>query len=205
MIENNKLIKFSVSRKEEILQRKNNVICKDSEELEEIIRRSFNQKDENQNIYIGILPQECINKISQTLSNIRKDKIKDVINCDKEYALIIRQSDIRHIKKGSMTIDDCVNYILIAPEVVKNFDAVSFYRCQEKNALRFKKNINGNTYIVFLIVSNKKMIFTILTTFLEKNDYKKKKKPYLQTLLKQDYKSQPQRTRPKRMGYRFLL
>lgn len=74
-----------------------------------------------------------------------------------------------------MTIDDCVDYILTAPEVVKNFDAVSFYRCQEKNALRFKKNINGNTYIVFLIVSNKKMIFTILTTFLEKNDYKKKR------------------------------
>lgn len=96
MIENNKLIKFSVSRKEEILQRKNNVICKDSEELEEIIRRSFNQKDENDNFYIGILPQECINKITQTLSNIKKDKIKDVINCDNEYALIIRQSDIRH-------------------------------------------------------------------------------------------------------------
>lgn len=175
MIENNKLIKFSVSRKEEILQRKNNVICKDSEELEEIIRRSFSQKDENQNIYIEILPQECINKISQTLSNIRKDKIKDVINCDNEYALIIRQSDIRHIKKDGMTINDCVDYILTAPEVVKNFDAVSFYRCQEKNALRFKKNINENTYIVFLIVSNKKMIFTILTTFLEKNDYKKKR------------------------------
>lgn len=57
MIENNKLIKFSVSRKEEILQRKNNVICKDSEELEEIIKRSFSQKNENQNIYTGILPQ----------------------------------------------------------------------------------------------------------------------------------------------------
>ncbi len=96
MIENNKLIKFSVSRKEEVLQRKNNVICKDSEELEKIIRRSFNQKDENDNFYIGILPQECINKITQTLSNIKKDKIKDVINCDNEYALIIRQSDIRH-------------------------------------------------------------------------------------------------------------
>ena len=175
MIENNKLIKFSVSRKEEILQRKNNVICKDSEELEEIIRRSFNQKDENQNIYIGILPQECINKISQTLSNIKKDKIKDVINCDNEYALIIRQSDIRHIKKDGMAIDDCVDYILTASEVVKDFDVVSFCRCQEKNALRFKKNINGNTHIVFLIVSNKKMIFTILTTFLEKNDYKKKR------------------------------
>ena len=186
MIENNKLIKFSVSRKEEILQRKNNVICKDSEDLEEIIRRSFNQRNENQNIYIGILPQECINKITQTLSNIKKDKIKDVINCDNEYALIIRQSDIRHIKKDDMTIDDCVDYILTTPEVVKDFDVVSFCRCQEKNALRFKKNINGNTHIVLLIVSNKKMIT-------------KKKKSYLQTLLKQDYKSQPQRTHPKRM------
>ncbi len=182
MIENNKLIKFSVSRKEEILQRKNNVICKDSEKLEKIIRRSFNQKDENQNIYIGILPQECINKISQTLSNIRKDKIKDVINCDNEYALIIRQSDIRHIKKDSMTIDDCVNYILIAPEVVKNFDAVSFSKYNEKNGLRFKKIIKDITYIVFLIVSNKRQTFSIQTIFMSKNDYKKKKS-YLQTLL----------------------
>lgn len=85
-----------------------------------------------------------------------------------------------------MTIDDCVDYILTTPEVVKDFDVVSFCRCQEKNALRFKKNINGNTHIVLLIVSNKKMIT-------------KKKKSYLQTLLKQDYKSQPQRTHPKRM------
>ena len=183
MIENNKLIKFSVSRKEEILQRKNNVICKDSEELEEIIRRSFNQKDENQNIYIGILPQECINKISQTLSNIKKDKIKDVINCDNEYALIIRQSDIRHIKKDSMTIDDCVNYILTASKVVKNFDVVSFSKYNEKNGLRFKKIINDITYIVFLIVSNKRQTFSIQTIFMSKNDYKKKKKPYLQTSL----------------------
>ena len=113
MIENNKLIKFSVSRKEEILQRKNNVICKDSEELEEIIRRSFNQKDENDNFYIGLLPKYCIENISKTLTNIKKNKINEVINSKIQYALAISQSDIRHIKKDSMTIDDCVDYITI--------------------------------------------------------------------------------------------
>ena len=41
-----------------------------------------------------------------------------------------------------MTIDDCVNYILTASKVVKNFDVVSFSKYNEKNGLRFKKIIN---------------------------------------------------------------
>ncbi len=184
MIENNKLIKFSVSRKEEILQRKNNVICKDSEELEEIIRRSFNQKDENDNFYIGLLPKYCIENISKTLTNIKKNKINEVINSKIQYALAISQSDIRHIKKDSMTIDDCVDYILTAPEVVKNFDVVSFCKCQGKNALRLKKTINGITYITLIIISNRHKTFNIRTAFMLKKDFEaKKKKSYLQTLL----------------------
>ena len=81
-----------------------------------------------------------------------------------------------------MTIDDCVNYILTASKVVKNFDVVSFSKYNEKNGLRFKKIINDITYIVFLIVSNKRQTFSIQTIFMSKNDYKKKKS-YLQTLL----------------------
>jgi len=73
-----------------------------------------------------------------------------------------------------MTIDDCVNYILTASKVVKNFDVVSFSKYNEKNGLRFKKIINDITYIVFLIVSNKRQTFSIQTIFMSKNDYKKK-------------------------------
>ena len=182
MIENNKLIKFSVSRKEEILQRKNNVICKDSEDLEEIIRRSFNQKDENDNFYIGLLPKYCIENISKTLTNIKKNKINEVINPKIHYALAISQSDIRHIKKDSMTIDDCIDYILIAPEVVKNFDVVSFCKCQGKNALRFKKTINGITYITLIIISNRHKTFNIRTAFMLKKDFEAKKRNLISKL-----------------------
>ena len=48
-----------------------------------------------------------------------------------------------------MTIDDCVDYILTAPEVVKNFDVVSFCKCQGKNALRFKKDNQWN-YLYYI-------------------------------------------------------
>ena len=74
-----------------------------------------------------------------------------------------------------MTIDDCVDYILTAPEVVKNFDVVSFCKCQGKNALRFKKEINGITYITLIIISNRHKTFNIRTAFMLKKDFEAKK------------------------------
>ena len=82
MIENNKLIKFSVSRKEEVLQRKNNVICKDSEELEKIIRRSFNQKDEK----------------------ARQEQLEAILNVDKDELLEIAKEIDETLEKGGICI-----------------------------------------------------------------------------------------------------
>ena len=127
-------------------------------------------------MYLGIIPNETIKRIKTEIKNIKKNKINQLFKSEINYALVINQEEIRHMKKDSLTKKDIISFINIIDYLVVKFDTVSYSLYGNQNALRFKKRINENTYIALEVISNKYHTLRTQTLFLDKIDFEKRKK-----------------------------
>jgi len=78
------------------------------------------------------------------------------------------------MKKSSQTNNDIIDFTKNLDILITEFDEVSYsiYN-RSQHALRFKKKINGITYITVAVISNKYQTFRIQTVYIDKDDFLK--------------------------------
>lgn len=132
------------------------------------------ETQENKCLHLGKINKELISDIKNKVQNLPKGK--SIIE-KRSYDLVINQSEIRHLMadKKLLILDEIKKYIRLVPNIVVESDYVSYVKDSKNEGLRFKKMIDGKTYISFIIVSNKKGTLSIKSIHLSKKDYEKKK------------------------------
>lgn len=126
-------------------------------------------------MHLGIIPSKTINRIKNELTDIKKEKIEKLFESGLNYALVISQKEIRHMKKDSLTVQDVINFVCSLDDIIVNFDKVRYTlynNCQ--NALRFRKTITGGTIIALEVISNKKHTIRTHTLFYDIKEFKKR-------------------------------
>lgn len=176
-LERKKLLQFDYETACSILCRKNNVIVRSKEELKDLVLEAFENRNLNKKIHLGVIPLKVIKRIKNEITDISKERLSRLFKDDVNYALSIRQKEIRHLKKESLSVNDVVDFILTLSDLICNFDSVRFtiYN-NEQNALRFKKKMKDGTHIALEVISNKYHTFRTHTLFLDKIDFKNKKR-----------------------------
>ena len=126
------------------------------------------------NFCLGIIPHKVIKRIKEETRNVKYRKIIELLSKSDKYTLTIGQSEIKHMKKDSLKEEDVLEFIKKIDPIITEFDEVSYsiYN-NNQNALRFKKKINGITYITVAIISNQYHTFRIQTIYMEKKDFLK--------------------------------
>ena len=105
------LLLFNKNTKQRILAKKNNIIVTNKEDLKIEIMESLNS-NENKMIYLGIIPLGAINNIKNSITDIKKEKINTLFEDNVHYSLSIAQSEIRHIKKESISLIELIKIVL---------------------------------------------------------------------------------------------
>lgn len=167
-----KLQKIYLLTKRYVLARKS-IIIENKEELETLILENFNES-KNMNFCLGIIPHKVIKRIKEETRNVKYRKIIELLSKSDKYTLTISQSEIKHMKKSSQTNNDIIDFTKNLDILITEFDEVSYsiYN-RSKHALRFKKKINGITYITVAVISNKYQTFRIQTVYIDKDDFLK--------------------------------
>lgn len=170
--ENLKLQKIDLLTKRYVLARKN-IIVENKEELETLVIENY-KNNFNINFCLGIIPSKVIKIIENEIQNVKTLKIKSILEKSDKYTLTIGQSEIKHMKKDSLKEEDVLEFIKKIDTIITEFDEVSYsiYN-NNQNALRFKKKINGITYIAVAVISNKYQTFRIQTIYIDKDDFLK--------------------------------
>lgn len=175
----NKLDRYSKEKLNE-LKTRHNVIAISKRELRKKVFESFNNKNSKDEIYLGMISKNTIDRIKEEVTGIKKSEIDKLFDENKNYDLSISQDVIRHIKKPSMTIDDVLEIIEKIDEIVILFDDVqrTIYEKgkQKNNALRFKKSFKDGTYYALVLLCKKKSTFNTQTVFMKKIDFINKKR-----------------------------
>lgn len=172
-----KLEKFSKERKNIINKINNSIVVENKETLRKLVIESFNNINLKKDIYIGIIPNEVIDKIKTEITQIKKEDINKIFNKDVKYALKINQDEIRHVnKKITLTIEDVINFVCSLDEIIIDFDKVTYGKYNNQPALRFEKDMEDEKHISFNVISNQKSTIRVQTLFLDKKDYKKRSK-----------------------------
>lgn len=176
-LERKKLLQFDYETACSILCRKNNVIVRSKEELKDLVLEALKDNTVHKNIYLGIIPKKVIREIKNRITDISKERLSKLFKNDISYSLFVNQEEIRHLKKESLSVNDVVDFILTLSDLICNFDSVRFtiYN-NEQNALRFKKKMKDGTHIALEVISNKYHTFRTHTLFLDKIDFKNKKR-----------------------------
>lgn len=165
-----------------ILRKENNVIVNNKQELADYVIEALNNPNSNKNLHLGIIPSETIQRIKNEIQNIKTENINTLFRDDINYALAVNQSEIRHMKKDSLTQQDIVNFIDSVDELIAQFDTVSYTLYNNQNALRFKKAMNDGTHIALEVISNKNHTLRTHTLFLDQVDFENKKRTLSPTL-----------------------
>lgn len=170
--ENFKLQKIDTLTRRYVLARKN-IIVETKEELENLIMKTFDS-NKNINICLGVIPYNLIKQIEEKTKNVKCNKIIELLEKSDKYTLTVSQNEINHMKKDSLTEEDILNFIKRIDIIITEFDEVSYSIYNNtQNALRFKKKINGITFIAVIVISNQYHTFRVQTIYIEKNDFLK--------------------------------
>ena len=176
-IVNNNLIAFNLVEKKAILRGNKNIIINNKTELRKYVLEALNNKNSNKSLYLGVIPNETVKRIKKEITDIRKNKINEVLPDGKNYDLAINQEEIRHLYKNSLTEKDVLDFICSLDELILGFDSVRYTKYNKsQNALRFKKTMYDGTHVVLEVISKQKGTFRTQTLFLEKADFITKKR-----------------------------
>lgn len=135
------LLKNGNQREKEILGDKNSIIIRTPEELEKYTIEALDNSNSKKYLHLGLIPVETIKNIRSKITDIKKEKVNEVLNESLKYDLTINQEEIRHLRKASLNIQDIISFVQIIDRVIVEFDSVRYavYR-KEQHVLRFKNN-----------------------------------------------------------------
>ena len=178
----NQIRPYSEFRERLISSDKNNVIARTKEDVVAFVRESFLDKQSKKSLHLGAVSSELMERIYNEVENLPENKRDSLFKSNREYSLEIGQEDIRHLvqdKKG-LSVEDVINYVLNMPTVVNDFDQVHYTEYRKgnniMNGLLFRKQLSDGKYIVLEIVSKKSSEMQTHNIYMDKADYKKKKK-----------------------------
>ena len=177
------LLPYDEKTRYDIIRGVNNVIINSKDELKYYIFEALIDNKSNKNIHLGIIPNQVILKVKKDITDIKKEKIDVILDENINYDLIIKQKEIRHLKKESLSLNDINNLIMHLDKIVCAYDTVRYCKYNNnQHALRFQKRMFKIKYIGLEIISNKKRTFRTLTIFFDKKDFINKKRRLSLTL-----------------------
>ncbi len=166
---------YSAERLETLHLKPNNVIIKNNEMLSGYVREALEEPDTKKSLHLGAIPQNVVERIKAEIRQIKPEKIPELFKENREYSLEIGQEDVRHIKKPGMTAEQVIEYVGKLPDIVTEFDGVTYTTYYSTNGLRFEKTLPDGKYYAVELISKKQNVLATLTMFQEKSAYEKKK------------------------------
>lgn len=173
------LTEYTDDQIESILKGSDREILKTDEEIKEFASRALVNDERETFGYLGIVSSDIIERIKSEVSEISAENRENLFGKE-AYSLRIRQSEIAHLKKEGMTVEEAIDYVSKIPQIVTEFDEVRYsvnYRAGKRiEGLTFTKVFPNGKMYSYLMVSNKKGTMTVKTTYMDKHDYMKKGK-----------------------------
>ena len=174
-----------------IIEQKGGYIIDSYEKLENVVNLAFDNPQQKATAYFGILSPDVLSNIEKNIPNLPKELSGTLFKKGKGYSITTSFDNIRHLveDKGSLTSNDIITYLDRLADTIADFDTVNFdyyYDSvgKKNNGILFKKQFEDGVNITFNIVSNKKRSLNLITAYMDKADYKKKKSA--ETLLMQN-------------------
>ena len=174
-----------------IIEQKGGFIIDSYEKLENVVNLAFDNPQQKATAYFGILSPDTLLDIEKSIPNLPKELSGTLFKKGKGYSITTSFDNIRHLveNKASLTRDDVIAYLDRLADTIADFDTVDFDYYydgvgKKNNGILFKKQFEDGVNITFNIVSNKKRSLNLITAYMDKADYKKKKSA--ETLLMQN-------------------
>ena len=169
---------YSADEESDILKGKNRTVLKTKEDIGRFVEDAINQNQQNEFGYLGVVTPDTIDRIKNQITDI-SDANKEALLKRDSYSLRIGQSEIRHLQKSGMTVQEAKDYVEKIPQIVSEFDSARYtienHDGQVIQGIKFEKTFEDGRMYSYIMVSNKKGTLTMKTTYMDKNDYKKKK------------------------------
>ena len=161
----NKKTKNSFSRKD--------IIINDINEISIYVEKAYKKEDLNIVLHYGIIKKHIIDKIKKGIKNKPSSGWNLLSN---NYELAIKVDSFLHISKRKILIgiSDVICFAQYIPYIISNFDSVEYSKNNINQGLKFKKKINNDIIVSFILVSNKKKRFLIKSISFDKETYKKR-------------------------------
>lgn len=167
---------YSPNTLKTILQNESNIVVTTYDELNQLIDEALNSKSINKALHLGIIDENTIQEIKNKITNLPKNKSDYIRN--QAYDLVIRQSEIRHLKENKLRItnEDIHDFIKMLPDIITKSDTVSYDKNGNDEGLQFKKKLKDGKYVSFVLISNKQNTFKVKSISMAKSDFENKKR-----------------------------
>lgn len=165
-----------------IFEKRGDIVVDSYEKLVNVVNIAFNEPNKKATAYFGILNKSLLDKIQNDIPNLPQNLKGNLFKPNSNYSIAATLDSIRHLvdDKSGMTQNDVVNYLDKFADTLIEYDFVHYdvyYDSMRKrnNGILFKKEFDNGTYQSFNIISNKKKSLSLVTLYMNKFDYKKKK------------------------------
>ena len=173
------LSEYTEQQENAILKGDKREVLRSSEDVRNFAERTLLNNEYETFGYMGVVPSDVVNRIKNEVTEISTENRENLFKRD-AFSLRIRQSEIVHLKKIGMTIEDAVDYVSKVPQIVTEFDTVRYaveYKDGKRiEGLRFSKTFPDGKMYNYLMISNRKGTMTVKTSYMSKDDYMKKGK-----------------------------
>ncbi len=166
----------------EIFEQRGDIIVDNYKKLVDVVNIAFDEKAKKANVYFGILDNDLLKQIQDDVPNLPKALKGKLFKANSSYSVAATLDNIRHLvnEKKGMTREDVIDYLDKFADTLIDYDSVNYDVYKDKmgkpnNGLLFKKVFSDGTYQSFNVVSNKKKKLNLITMYMYKADYKKKK------------------------------
>ena len=171
------LTQYTEQQEQSILKGDKREILKSTSDVKKFTERTLNSNEHETFGYLGVVSSDVVNRIKNEVTEISAEHRENLFKRD-AFSLRIRQSEITHLKKMGMTIEEAVDYVVKIPQIVTEFDtvryAVEYKEGKRIEGLRFSKTFPDGKMYNYLMISNRKGTMTVKTSYMSKDDYMKK-------------------------------
>lgn len=165
-----------------IFEKRGDIVVDSYEKLVNVVNIAFNEPNKKATAYFGILNKNLLDNIQNDIPNLPQNLKGNLFKPNSNYSIAATLDSIRHLidDKSGMTQKDVINYLDKFADTLIEYDSVYYdvyYDSMKKQnkGLLFKKEFDNGTYQSFNIISNKKKSLSLVTLYMDKLNYKKKK------------------------------
>lgn len=165
----------------EIIESQGNVIVDSYDKLVAVVNRVFDKPQEKATAYFGTLDYDTLSIIEKHIQNLPQELRGNLFKKNRQYSIAATFDGIRHlVDEKKLTRDDVIDYLdRLADTIIEHDSAYFSYYTdsygKKNNGILFKKQFSDGVLQSFDIVSHKKKRIALVTLYLERGAYEKKK------------------------------